>query len=103
MSILWVLSSDIWLWVFLRFSLDHFVIKVKREVVIILIISISIFIVYPIVSPVVVKVGREGAIRMSILRILASNVWLRIFLVLRLSSNEVIVSPVIGPIVVVEA
>jgi len=54
--VLWVGSSDVWLRIFLGhgFSLDHFVVEVEREIVIVLIVSKSVFVVNPIVSPVIV-------------------------------------------------
>jgi len=53
-SILWVLSSDVWLRIFLSFSLEELVIEVKHEIVIISIVSLSVLVVVPVVSPVVV-------------------------------------------------
>ena len=53
-SVLWVLSSDVWSWIFGSFSLEELVIEVKHEIVIISIVSLSILVVIPVVSPVVV-------------------------------------------------
>lgn len=53
MRVLWVLTSDIWLWIFLSVSLKELVIEIKGEIVIVSIVSLSLFIVNPIVSPVV--------------------------------------------------
>jgi len=53
-SILWVLASDVWSWIFLSISLEELVIEVKHEIVIISIVSLSILVVIPVVSPVVV-------------------------------------------------
>jgi len=53
-SVLWVLSSDVWSWIFLSVSLEELVIEVKHEIVIISIVSLSILVVIPVVSPVVV-------------------------------------------------
>ena len=47
--------------------------------------------------------GREGAIRVGVLWVLSSNIWLRVFLSIGLDVLEVEGSPVIGPVVVVEA
>jgi len=54
-GVLWVLSSNVWLWVLhgLGIGLEEMVIEVKSEIVIITIVSLSILIVIPVVSPVV--------------------------------------------------
>jgi hypothetical protein len=51
--VLWVLSSDVWLWILHGLGLEEMVIEVKSEIVIITIVSLSILIVIPVVSPVV--------------------------------------------------
>jgi len=51
--VLWVLSSDVWLWIFHGLGLEELVIEVKGEIVIITIVSFSILVVIPVVSPVV--------------------------------------------------
>jgi len=85
MSVDWVGSSDIWLWVFLAFLLG------KGS---------------PVVGPVIVVEAREVGIWMSIDWIGTSDVWLWIFTFLgksTLTFTEVECSPVISPVVVVEA
>jgi len=52
-GVLWVLSSDVWLWILRGLGLEEMVIEVKSEIVIITIVSLSILIVIPVVSPVV--------------------------------------------------
>ena len=52
-GVLWVLTSDVWLRVFLSVSLKELVIEIKSEIVIISIVSLSLLIVIPVVSPVV--------------------------------------------------
>jgi len=51
--VLWVLTSDVWLRIFLSVSLEELVVEVKSKIVIISIVSLSIFIIVPVVSPVV--------------------------------------------------
>jgi len=52
-GVLWVLTSDVWLRIFLSVSLEELVIKVKSKIVIVSIISLSVLIIVPVVSPVV--------------------------------------------------
>jgi len=52
-GVLWVLTSDVWLRIFLSISLEELVIKVKSKIVIVSIVSLSVFIIVPVVSPVV--------------------------------------------------
>jgi len=52
-GVLWVLTSDVWLRIFLSVSLKELVIEIKSEIVIISIVSLSLLIVIPVVSPVV--------------------------------------------------
>ena len=52
-SVLWVGTSDVWLRIFHSISLEELVIEVKGEIVIVSIFSCSVFIVFPIVSPIV--------------------------------------------------
>ena len=53
MGVLWVLTSDVWLRIFLSVSLEELVIKVKSKIVIVSIVSLSVLIIVPVVSPVV--------------------------------------------------
>ena len=52
-GVLWVLTSDVWLRIFLSVSLEELVIKVKSKIVIVSIVSLSVLIIVPVVSPVV--------------------------------------------------
>jgi len=52
-GVLWVLTSDVWLRIFLSISLEELVIKVKSKIVIVSIVSLSVLIIVPVVSPVV--------------------------------------------------
>ena len=54
MRVLWVLTSDVWLRIFLNVSLEELVVEVKSKIVIVSIVSLSILIIVPVVSPVVV-------------------------------------------------
>ena len=102
-GVLWVLTSNIWLRIFHSFSLEELVIEVKSEIVIISIVSSSVLVIFPVISPVVMQVGREGAIRVGVLWVLSSDVWLWVFLSIGLDVLKVECSPVVGPVVVVEA
>jgi len=104
-GVLWVLTSDVWLRIFLSVSLEELVIKVKSKIVIVSIVSLSILIIVPVVSPVVMKVGRESAIGVGVLWVLSSNIWLWILSGFSLNKRvgEVVGSPVVSPVVVVEA
>jgi len=52
-GVLWVLTSDVWLRIFLSVSLKELVIEIKSEIVIISIVSLSILVVGLVVSPIV--------------------------------------------------
>ena len=54
MSVLWVGTSDVWLRIFLNISLEELVIEVKGKIVIVSVFSCSVFVVFPVVSPIVV-------------------------------------------------
>ena len=87
MGVLWVLSSNVWLWVFLSIGLD--VLEVESS---------------PVIGPVVVVEAGEVGIWMGVNWVGTSDIWLRIFLALLLGKGvEVECSPVVGPVVVVEA
>jgi len=86
-GVLWVLSSDIWLRVFLSIGLD--VLEVEGS---------------PVIGPVVVVEARKVGIWMGVDWVGTSDVWLWVFLALLLGEGiEVESSPVVGPVVVVEA
>jgi len=53
-SVLWVLTSDVWLRIFLSISLEELVIEVKGKIVIVSVFSSSVFVVFPVVGPIVV-------------------------------------------------
>lgn len=63
MSILWVGTSNVWLWVFSVLSKGLVVFKVESS---------------PVVSPVIMVETAESRIWMSILWVGSSNIWLRI-------------------------
>ena len=52
-GVLWVLSSDVWLWILHGLGLEEMVIEVKSEIVIISIVSSSVLVIFPVISPVV--------------------------------------------------
>ena len=94
--VLWVLSSNVWLWVFSRLSLDKSTLTFTE-------IESS-----PVVGPVVVVEAGEGRIWMSVDWVGTSDVWLWVFSAFLLGEStltftEVEGSPVVGPVVVVEA
>jgi len=87
MSILWVLTSNVWLWIFGSISLNVF--KVEGS---------------PVVGPVIVVEAGEVGIWMSVDWVSTSDIWLRIFLTFLLGKAvEVECSPVVSPVIVVEA
>jgi hypothetical protein len=103
-GVLWVGTSDIWLRIFFNIGLEELVIEVKCEIVIISVVGVSIFIVGPLVSPVVVVDARESAVRVRVLWVGTSDIWLRIFHSFGCEEWFVFGScPVVGPVVVVEA
>jgi hypothetical protein len=87
MSISWIGTSDIWLWVFS--ILRKRVGKIESS---------------PVIGPVVVVEARKVGIWMGVDWVGTSDVWLWVFLALLLGEGiEVESSPVVGPVVVVEA
>ena len=95
---------------------SEFVVEVEGEIVIVSVFSCSVLVVFPVVGPVIVEVGGESNISVSVLWVLTSNIWLRIFhgisleeLVIEVKSKIVIISilshsilvvfPVISPVV----
>jgi len=86
-GVLWVGSSDVWLWIFLSIGLNVF--KVECS---------------PVVGPVIVVEAGEVGIWMGIDWVSTSDIWLRIFLTFLLGKAvEVECSPVVSPVIVVEA
>ena len=87
MRVLWVLSSDVWLWVFLSIGLD--VLEVEGS---------------PVIGPVVVVEARKVGIWMSVDWVGSSDVWLWVFVTFLLGKAiEVEGSPVVSPVIMVEA
>jgi len=94
--VLWVLSSNVWLWILLSLSLDKSTLTFTE-------VECS-----PVVGPVVVVEAGESGIWMGVDWVGTSDVWLWVFLTFllgksTLSFTEVEGSPVVGPVVVVEA
>jgi len=88
MSVDWVGTSNIWLWIFLTFLLGKTV-KVKCS---------------PVVSPVIMVEAGEVGIWVSVDWVSTSDIWLWIFSAFLLGKAvEVECSPVVSPVVVVEA
>ena len=88
MSVDWVGTSDVWLWVFIAFLLGEAV-KVEGS---------------PVIGPVVVVEAREVGIWMSVDWVGSSNIWLWIFIASLLGEAiEIECSPVVGPVIMVEA
>jgi hypothetical protein len=59
---------------------SEFVVEVECEIVIVSVVGISVLEVNPFVGPVIVKVAGEGTIRVRVLWVGTSNVWLWVFL-----------------------
>jgi len=96
MSVDWVGTSDVWLWVFSAFLLG------KRSL------TFTEVEGSPVVGPVIVVEAGESRIWMSVDWVGTSDIWLWVFSVFLLSKRtltftEVESSPVISPVVVVEA